>query len=76
MAEEVLNINHHVKILVMKALTRKPNHGEAAAALGISLRTLHRYKVQFNIKLVGGQYQIIDKSQNHEKALTTPSVSV
>jgi hypothetical protein len=68
MPEEILNIELHTKILVMKALARKPNLTAAAEALGVSLRTLHRYKVAYKIRLVGEQYKIIDhKNQKNGK---------
>jgi transcriptional regulator with GAF, ATPase, and Fis domain len=51
MAEEILNIEHHIKHLVVKAMNKfKNNRAAAAEALQISLRQLHIYKRQFNIK--------------------------
>ena len=49
MAEEILNIEYHTKILVIKALNRSGMSCEAAQLLGISERTLYRYKKQYNI---------------------------
>jgi hypothetical protein len=43
MEDEILNIQYHVKILLAKALSRAPRRKDAAALLGISLRTLTRY---------------------------------
>lgn len=49
MDQEILNIEHHVKILVLKALNRTANHSYAAKELGITERTLYRYKKNFGI---------------------------
>jgi hypothetical protein len=70
MDEEILNIEHHRKDLIIKALNRKRTHGQAAAALGISVRTLMRDKRIYNIKKKKGVYQIIEtKKQNELKKL-------
>lgn len=49
MESEILNIEHHVKRLLLKALNRTHFQKIAAEKLGISERSLHRYKKQFNI---------------------------
>lgn len=50
MSEEILNIDYHVKQLVLKALKRAATHQEAAKLLGITVRSLCNYKYRFNIK--------------------------
>ena len=50
MAEEILNIDYHIKRLTLKALNRFPTTQEAANALGYSARQVLRFKKQFNIK--------------------------
>jgi DeoR/GlpR family transcriptional regulator of sugar metabolism len=59
---EILNIEYHRKDLILKALNRKANYKEAAAALGVSKRTLQRDIVNFNIKKIDDQYQIVKTS--------------
>lgn len=49
MQDEILNIEYHVKRIVLKSLNKTHFVKEAARLLGISERTLHRYKRQFNI---------------------------
>lgn len=49
MKDEILNIEYHVKIMVLKALNRTDNNNDACKLLGISVRTLFRYKISFNI---------------------------
>jgi hypothetical protein len=63
MPEEILNIEYHTKRLVLKALNQEETIETAATKLNISVRTLHRYKVVWNIQLVGDQYQIIEKKE-------------
>jgi hypothetical protein len=46
---EILNIEYHVKRLVLLALNKSARQFEAAKLLGVSERTLARYKKQFNI---------------------------
>lgn len=48
-AEEVLNIDHHTRILVEKALIRCNSLEHAAVLLGVSTRTLYRYRKRFGI---------------------------
>lgn len=45
-----LNIEWHVKRMVLRALNVSAKQFEAAALLGISERTLARYKKNFNIR--------------------------
>jgi len=47
--DENLNIDYHIKILLLKALERAPKRKDAAALLGISQRTLTRYIHIYNI---------------------------
>ena len=47
--QEILNIDYHVKNLVLKALNKYPTVEQSAAALGVSLRTLLRYKQTYGI---------------------------
>lgn len=49
MEDETLNIQYHIKIMVLKALNRSRFQSEAAGLLGVSERTLHRYKKDFGI---------------------------
>ena len=49
MTDESLNIEWHTKRLCLKALNTTISHDDAAIALGITGRTLYRYKRQFNI---------------------------
>lgn len=49
--EDVLNILYHTKILVEKALKCSNSHEEAAEKLGISVRTLYRHKVSFELSI-------------------------
>lgn len=46
---ENLNIFHHYKINTIKALNKSSNIKEAANLLGISDRTLQKWKKDFNI---------------------------
>lgn len=43
MEDEVLNIEHHVKRLVVKSLTVFQFKSDAAAALGVSVKTLNGF---------------------------------
>jgi hypothetical protein len=49
MKNEILNIEHNVKQLVLKALNKFNNMYDAAAALRINTRTLWRYRNRFDI---------------------------
>jgi hypothetical protein len=66
MEEEILNIEHHRKDLILKALNRKANREQAAVALGISLRTLQRDLVLYNIKKIGNEYRIVEPIKRNE----------
>lgn len=46
---ENLNIQHNIKILVIKALKRAKTVKEAAGLLGITARTLFNYKRKFGV---------------------------
>lgn len=60
MAED-LNIRNNIRILVLKALN-KFEHGQAAAALGTSKRTLSRLKREFSVFVEDGVYKSRDHS--------------
>lgn len=49
MSEEILNIEYHVKRMIVKALNNTQTHEDAALLLGITVRTLYRYKAQYNV---------------------------
>lgn len=49
---ESLNIDHHTKRLVLKALNKAETDKEAALLLGCSLRQLYLYKKQYDIVFV------------------------
>jgi hypothetical protein len=49
MQEEILNIDFNVRRMVLKALNRFTIQKDAAKALGISDRTLIKYKEHYNI---------------------------
>ncbi len=49
MAEEILNIEYHVKILLIKALNRHETHEQAAAALGMTYRNLRYLLKSYNV---------------------------
>lgn len=48
--EEILNISWHLQKMVLKALNTSPNTFVAAEKLGITERTVYRYKKDFSIK--------------------------
>lgn len=47
--EEILNIQYHVGKMIVKALNRAVNVRDAAKLLGVTERTLYRYKWQYNV---------------------------
>lgn len=49
MEQEILNIEHHIKIMILKALNKTRHQHFASKLLGISDRSLHRYKKNFGI---------------------------
>ena len=49
MEVETLNIDFHRKDLIIKALNKSSNCDEAAAKLGISVRTLYKYKRTYKV---------------------------
>ena len=53
---EILNLYHHYKIMAVKALNKSENMKEAARFLGVGLRTLTRWKKDFNIQFDGQKY--------------------
>ena len=63
--QEILNFDYNVKQLTLKALNRCPGNREAAAKLlGISSRTLQRYKKRFRILRQSphsGSYYIVER---------------
>jgi hypothetical protein len=61
--EEILNIEYHTKRLVLKALNQEATIEAAATKLNISVRTLHRYKVQFKIYWMGDEYKIVNSKK-------------
>jgi len=50
--DEILNLEHHRRLMLEKALARAPDQRAAARMLGVSLRTLarmlDRYDLQFD----------------------------
>lgn len=54
--EENLNLDYNIKLLVLKALNKFKKIGPAAEALGVSERTLKRYKRGYRIKRGGKRY--------------------
>lgn len=70
--DEILNIDYHRKILVVKALNRTQTKLEAANLLGLSLRQLYRDIDRFGIEQLGnGDYIVpVDvKIQKNEKSI-------
>ena len=56
---ENLNIYYNIKLLAIKALNSYPTHAKAAAALGVSEKTLFNYKKIYRIEkdVVTGKYE-------------------
>jgi transcriptional regulator with GAF, ATPase, and Fis domain len=50
--DECLNLWHHTRELVIKALNRSDTKKQAAALLGISTRTMSRYLRSFAITFI------------------------
>jgi hypothetical protein len=48
-SEEILNIDHHRKALVLKALNKYKREQDVSKALGIGVRTLWNYRKQYGI---------------------------
>ena len=64
MPEKILNIDYHVRRMIVKALNLKPTYIEAAKVLGISIRTLYRKLDQYNIKKQkNGKYKAVEKKK-------------
>lgn len=53
MAEEYLNIDYHIKRLILIAMAKYKNKKEQAKALGIHTRTLADYKWRYNLTKKG-----------------------
>lgn len=72
MTEEILNLDYNIKLLTLRALNKFPGDRKSAArALGISWRTLQRYKNRFRIRRQErhwGKYYIEEKTINKLKA--------
>jgi DNA-binding NtrC family response regulator len=65
---EILNIEYHIVRLILKALNRYPkDKAAAAAALGISKRTLHRRSRQYRISKEKGMFVSIKKNHRVRK---------
>jgi transcriptional regulator of acetoin/glycerol metabolism len=47
---ENLNLDHNIKLLLLKALNKYKWESEAAEALGVSKKTLWRYKNTYGIE--------------------------
>jgi len=65
MPEEKLNLDYHIKRLMLKALNKQPTIALAATELGISERTLYRWMDEYKIVkvplyVVDGNYKIIN----------------
>lgn len=48
--DEILNLEYHHKILIIKAINRTQNNKEACKLLGLKERTLYTWMKNFNIK--------------------------
>lgn len=59
MKDEVLNLDFHILRRVIKALNAAKSKKEAAKCLGISIKTLNKYIVQFN--LINNRWHVADK---------------
>lgn len=62
---EILNIHYHKKVMILKALNKYGNGNIDASArdLGISLRTLYRYKHDLEIEYDYGTKKFYSKRQ-------------
>lgn len=58
MSEEILNLDHHKKILVVKALNRHRTMSQAAAALQMTERNLYHLKKQYKVQNNNGHFLI------------------
>lgn len=63
MENEILNIDYHVRSMVLKALNLFPTKMAAAKQLGISERNLYHYIDRFNIERDGLSRKYIIKSK-------------
>lgn len=55
---ETLNIDYHVKILLLKALNSSNTQVEAAEKLKVAIRTVYRYIDQYSIVRQDGVWKI------------------
>jgi transcriptional regulator of acetoin/glycerol metabolism len=55
---EVLNLEHHHKLMCVKALNKNNTIMKASEELGITDRCLYRWMKKFNIKKVNRIYEI------------------
>lgn len=46
---EYLNIDYHIKRLVLIAMAKYKHHTEQAEALGIDVRTLYNYRKKYKL---------------------------
>jgi len=63
-AEEILNIDHNIKILCLRALNKYPTKIEAAKELGMTVRNLYRLVRRYNIVReteFGGRYVVAER---------------
>jgi hypothetical protein len=56
MTEENLNLNWHIRRLIIIALNRCPTIIDAASALGISDRQLYNLKADYDIEKINGRW--------------------
>ena len=63
MTDEILNIDFHVKQLLLKALNKHGKSEKAATVLGISLKTLHNYVKDYQVTKVANVFVSLKVSQ-------------
>ena len=56
MTDEILNIDFHVKQLLLKALNKHERYQDAATVLGISLRSLYKYMKDYQVTKVANVF--------------------
>jgi transcriptional regulator of acetoin/glycerol metabolism len=49
MTEEILKLEHHQRLMSIKALQKTRNVKDAASILGVTDRTLYRWMKKFNL---------------------------
>ena len=62
--DEILNIDHHRRILILKALNKAPTYKQAAKLLGISERHIYRWIDQYGIVQVDGTYMTREQNKS------------